>query len=300
MGAIVEPIALEPSKTTASTDQLRSPPGSPPGSLTTHRIGRYEIRDLIGCGGFSVVYEGYDPADQRRVAIKVCDRGEPDDHQRFHREAAIGRHLAHPNVTAIYDFGRHEGTLYLVQEYLPGEDLSDLILRRDSMELGRKLEILVHVARGLAHAHSNGVLHRDLKPSNIRLLADGRVKIMDFGSAKRPNVDGLLTEIGTIIGTVAYLAPECMVGEAPSASSDIFAFGVIAYELLAFRRPFAGHNLPSLIREVVTSTPTPLARVWPDCPPELAEIVESCLRREPVDRCRSALQLEGDLERLRA
>ncbi len=262
----------------------------------THRIGRYEIRDVLGSGGFAVVYKGYDPTDRRPVAIKVCDRHDTETRERFRREAAIGKRLAHRNLTSVYDFGADGSSLYLVQEYLPGEDLADMIRRRETRSLAQKLAILRQIASGLACAHARGILHRDVKPPNIRIREDGRVKIMDFGSAKRPQVDGKLTEVGMIVGTMAYMPPECILGQLPRARSDVFAFGVVAYELMAFRRPFDSGRIPHLIDQVLHSTPAPLA----DCPPDVAETIDRCLSKEPDDRWPSVAALELDLERLLA
>ncbi len=264
------------------------------------RIGRYEIRDVIGCGGFSVVYKGYDPVHRRPVAVKVCDRFDTETRERFRREAAISRLLTHPNLTRVYDYGSQDNDLYLVQEYLQGSDLADLIRRREPRSLARKLDILVQIAGGLACAHSHGVLHRDVKPSNVRVLAEGRVKIMDFGSAKRPRVDSLLTEIGMVVGTIAYLPPECLLGRPSGAAADVFGFGVLAYELLAFRRPFDAHRLPGLIDQVISAAPTPLSDSSPGCPPDVAGCVLRCLEKEPADRWPSFAVLEAELARLRS
>ncbi len=151
----------------------------------------------------------------------------------------------------------------------------------------------------MAHAHSKGVLHRDIKPSNIRVLDDGQVKIMDFGSAKRPIVDSGLTQIGTILGTLAYMPPECLSSQTPRASSDIYAFGVVAYELLSFRRPFDAKRLLNLLHQIQTTSPPPLTEMLPDFPSELAEIIHCCLQKVPEERPDFAT-LESDLKRLQA
>ncbi len=272
--------------------RLRLVASPPERAAQARRIGRYEILEAIGWGGFSVVYKAYDPLYRRSVAIKVCDRHDSEARERLRREAAIGKFLTHRNLTAVYDFSTGDSGLHLVQEYLPGEDLADMIRRREPRSLARKLDILTQVASGLACAHSHGVIHRDVKPSNIRILESGQVKIMDFGSAKRPQVDGKLTEIGMIVGTLAYLPPECINGQPSRACSDIFAFGVLAYELLTFRRPFDSKRLPELIDQVLTSNPT-----LTDCPPEVARTIHKCLHKEPADRWPSFTDLERNLER---
>ncbi len=269
------------------------------GSTRQDRLGGYLIFDVIGCGGFSVVHEAYCPVEGRRVAVKVCDRQDREARARFRREAAIGRYLDHPNLTEVLDLGRDGSTLYLVQEFLSGRDLADLIRGCQPTRLLEKLDILVQVASGMAHAHSKGVLHRDIKPSNIRVLDDGQVKIMDFGSAKRPIVDSGLTQIGTILGTLAYMPPECLSSQTPRASSDIYAFGVVAYELLSFRRPFDAKRLLNLLHQIQTTSPPPLTEMLPDFPSELAEIIHCCLQKAPEERPVFAT-LESDLKRLQA
>ncbi len=291
--AATEVMDLDRHRDREPSSARRLAPGSPT-PPTSHQIGRYEIKDVIGCGGFAVVYRCYDPLHRRLVAIKVCDQRDQETRERFRREAAIGKLLAHRNLTAVYDFGADGRSLYLVQEYLPGEDLADMISRREPRNLAQKLGILAQVASGLACAHSRGIIHRDVKPSNIRILDDGRVKVMDFGSAKRPQVDGKLTEIGMVVGTIAYMPPECLIGQPPRACSDVFAFGAMAYELLAFRRLFDGSRLPQLIDQILTSTPTPLT----DCPPDVAQVVDRCLCKEPAERWPSFAALEPVLERL--
>ncbi len=296
--AATEVIDLESER--AGDRPRRRVPGSAGRKADSQRIGRYEIRDLIGCGGFSLVYRGYDPKRQRPVAIKVCDRWDAENRARFRRESAISRILDHPNLTRVYDYGTQGTDLYLVQEYLPGSDLADLIRRREPASLAGRLDVLRQIAGGLACAHSHGVLHRDVKPSNVRVLEDGRVKVMDFGCAKRPQIDALLTELGMVVGTLAYLAPECLLGQSAGAEADVFAFGVLAYELLAFRRPFTANRLPSLIDQVLTATPAPLTESGPGCPPDVAVAVERCLAKEPKDRWPSFADLEAELERLLA
>ncbi len=280
----------------ASADRSRTA-GS--GGTRQDRIGGYLILDVIGCGSFSIVHEAYSPFGGRRVAVKLCDRQDREARARIRREAAIGRYLDHPNLTEVLDLGADGSTLYLVQEYLSGRDLADLIRDRQPGRLAEKIDILVQVAGGLAHAHSRGVLHRDVKPSNIRVLDDGQVKIMDFGSAKRPSIDSGLTQIGTILGTLAYMPPECLSGQAPQASSDVYAFGTVGYELLSWRRPFDARRLLSLLHQVQTTSPPPLTEIQPACPSELAEIIHSCLHKAPEERPDFAT-LEPDLRRLQA
>ena len=264
------------------------------------QIGKYEILDKIGSGGFAVVYKGYDPFIKRPVAIKVCYSRDTETRERFHREAEVAGRLEHRNVTRVYDFGIHEQMPYLVEEYLPGEDLAHMIRRGEPEDVATKINFMMQIAGGLEHAHSKGVIHRDIKPSNIRVLDDGKIKIMDFGTAKMTNVESNLTQTGMTLGTVAYLSPERLLGQdTGSAKSDIFSLGVLAYELFSFRRPFPGRSIPNLIDQVLNAAPVPLNESWPECPPSLADVVHRCLRKNPDERYSSCQELIGVLDSTR-
>ena len=264
------------------------------------QIGKYEVLDKIGSGGFAVVYKGFDPGIKRPVAIKVCYSRDEETRKRFHREAEIAGRLVHRNITAVYDFGLHDRMPYLVEEYLPGEDLAHMIRRKEPETLEEKLDVLLQIAGGLGYAHSRDVIHRDIKPSNVRILDNGRVKIMDFGTAKLANVESNLTQTGMTLGTVAYLSPERLLGEPSGTNSDIFSLGVVAFELLSFRRPFSGKNIPNLIDQVLNTPASPLEHHWPACPQSLSELVHKCLLKDPAQRYASCFELISDLERVRA
>ena len=263
------------------------------------QIGKYKILDKVGTGGFAVVYKGRDPYIKRTVAIKVCYSQDEETRERFQREAEIAGLLEHRNITTVFDAGVHERVPYLVEEYLSGEDLAHLIRRQEPEALSLKLDFLIQIASGLGYAHSQGVIHRDIKPGNVRVLDNGRVKIMDFGTAKLANVESNLTQTGMTLGTVAYLSPERLLGQPSGTNSDIFSYGVLAYELLSFRRPFSGRNIPNLIDQVLNASPIPLSEAWPECPKGLAEIVHRCLLKDPEERYSSCEQVVADLETLR-
>ena len=263
------------------------------------QIGKYEILDKIGTGGFAVVYKGYDPFIKRPVAIKVCYLRDEETCERFKREAEIAGRLHHRNITTIYDFGMHESMPYLVEEYLSGEDLAQLIRRREPETPEQKIEYLIQIADGMFYAHGQGVIHRDIKPSNIRVLENGRIKIMDFGTAKLADKESNLTQTGMTLGTVAYLSPERLLGHPCGTNSDIFSFGVLAYELLSFRRPFTGRSIPNLIDQVLNASPVPLTESWTECPPRLAEIVHKCLQKEPTRRYAALDEVRRDLDEVR-
>lgn len=263
------------------------------------RLGRYELIRRIGSGGVAVVYRGWDPEREADVAIKICTSANPKLRRRFLLEAQIAAALQHPNVTRVLDLGSEDDCPYLVQELLEGEDLSACIKRRDPMTLRERIAVLVQIARGLAHAHAQGVLHRDVKPRNIRVLPDGSVKIMDFGFAKLLDRDLNLTTKGVAIGTLGYVSPEQFRGEQVDARADVFSFGVLAYELLTGTRPFAGTSFPEISRRLLEEDPRPLHELNPECDPRLSGLIAACLVKdrewrlagfEPILRELEALQ----------
>jgi serine/threonine-protein kinase len=176
------------------------------------RIGKYEVVEAIGHGGFATVYKARDPLMKRLVAIKICADRDQDLRRRFLREAEIAGSLDHPNIVRGFDCGFDEAGVYLVEEYLDGEDLAHKIRARSSISYRARLAILIEVAQAMAYAHSKGVHHRDLKPGNIRVLDNGRVKLMDFGIAKMSTSQTPLTKVGTVLGTAGYVAPEQVLG----------------------------------------------------------------------------------------
>ena len=262
------------------------------------KIGKYEVLEKIGTGGFGVVYKGRDPFIKRFVAIKTCSSDADEMRRRFFREAEIAGNLQHRNVVTVYDFGVEGEVPYLVQEYLPGEDLDQLIARR-ALSDAQKLDYLLQIATGLQYAHAQGVIHRDIKPSNVRVVEGGRVKIMDFGIAKLAHLESQLTKTGMTLGTASYLAPEQIRGEDITHAADIFSYGVLAYELFAHRRPFEGQSLSNLFYQILSAEPPALTTFAAGCPPELAAIVASCLDKDPARRPRDGGELVAALEPLR-
>jgi tetratricopeptide (TPR) repeat protein len=263
------------------------------------KIGKYEVLRKIGQGGFGVVFEGRDPFIKRRVAIKTCSAEDEEIRKRFFREAEIAGNLQHRHVVTVFDLGVQDGVPYLVQEYLPGEDLSHKIKRRDPLTDYTKLSYLVQVAEGLEYAHAQGVVHRDIKPANIRILDDDSVKIMDFGIAKLASAETQLTHTGMAMGTAGYLPPEQIRGEKVDLRADIFSYGVMSYELLAGQRPFVADNMSAVLFQIIGQEPAPLPSVWPNCPPALERLVKKCLAKNPAERYASFTPLLADLRPLR-
>ena len=284
------------------------PRGSPASGVPAV-IGRYQVLERIGRGGFGDVYRGFDPVLKRAVAIKTCLADEPAVRQRFVREAELAARLVHPNIVTVHDFGADGEVPYLVQELLPGEDLAQRLARSigprstgpnlgddGDLALGEKLRLLLDVAAGLAHAHAAGIVHRDVKPGNLRLLPDGRVKILDFGIARELGAGSVLTGDDKAIGTLAYMAPEQARGELSDARADVHGWGAVAYELLSGRRAVPGHSPAAMIFRLLDSAPQPLGELAPETPAELAALVDRCLERDPAKRPRDGAELLAILE----
>lgn len=259
------------------------------------KIGKYEIVSKIGAGGFGTVYEGFDPLIQRKVAIKTCEVGTPEIRARTYQEAQLAGRLQHPNITTIYDFGLDGDVPYIVQEFLPGEDLDKRISQGEPISLHRKLKILVGVALGLEYAHKAGVMHRDIKPSNIRLLDGSAIKIMDFGIAKAQNAAVDITKAGVAVGSAGYMSPEQICGDPVDHRTDIFSFGLLAYELFTGRKAFRGDNLFKLLETVVKEEPTPMEELAPGLPPALYDLVRKAMKKEPAERFQNARELRDAL-----
>jgi serine/threonine protein kinase len=259
------------------------------------KIGKYEVTGKIGAGGFGAVYSGRDPYIKRTVAIKTCQLNDEEIKSRFFREAELAGNLHHRHITTIYDFGVENGIPYIVQEFLSGEDLDKKIKRAEPLPILRKVEILVAIADGLAYAHAAGIIHRDIKPANVRILDDGSVKIMDFGIAKSLQTESNLTQTGITLGTSAYLAPEQIRGEPVDRRTDIFSLGILAYELLTFRKPFRGEHLSTVLYKILNETPEPIETLSPDAPPTLAAAVNRAMEKQRENRYPSMDTLKQDL-----
>jgi hypothetical protein len=251
-------------------------PAPPP----MQRIGKYHVTKEIGSGGFGRVYSAIDPGFDRTVAIKVMSApGDPDLVQRFRTEATTVANLHHKNIVNVHDFGEQDGAPYLVMEFLDGINLQDLI-RQNSLSLLEKIEIMSEAANGLQCAHELGVTHRDVKPANIMRLANGSVKIMDFGIARiATDSTHHLTQTGFIIGTLTYMAPEQFNGAPADPQCDIFAYGVTFYELLTGTHPFASPNTGDTILRIMNSDPPPVSSCVPGCPEGIDRIVQATLAK---------------------
>jgi serine/threonine-protein kinase len=255
-------------------------------------IGKYEIIRSLGAGAMGEVYLAHQAAIGREVAIKTIlpnvAKGE-DAESRFRREAEAAGKLSHPNLVTIFDFDKDGDTLFLVMEFVKGDDLEDLVKQR-GLSQSQFLEVLAQVCDGLSHAHRNGIIHRDIKPANVRVIRDGRnlqAKVMDFGIARM--VDSSMTATGIVMGTVSYMAPEYIRGGGATAQSDLFAVGVMLYECLTGRKPFAGDNTTTILFKIVSEPPPPIdLSVFQGISPSVRNVLDKALCKEPADRFQTA------------
>ncbi len=261
------------------------------------RLGPYEILAPLGAGGMGEVYRARDTRLNRDVAIKVLPvhlASDPQAFARFQKEAKALAALSHPNILAIHDVGDEQGISFLVTELLDGETIQAR-LKWSAIPWRKAVEIATAIADGLAAAHSKGIIHRDLKPANIFLTSDGRVKVLDFGLARRSAAtesdDSTETSDGAVMGTPGYMSPEQIRGTAAGAPSDIFSFGCVLYEMVAGRRAFARPTRPETMTAILNDDPPDLADTGKEVPAELCAVINHCLEKDVEQRFQTARDL---------
>ena len=270
---------------------------TPDGEVT--RIGKYEILDVLGRGGMGVVYRGIDKQIGREVAIKTLTQGFLRDANmlaRFYEEGRRTGRLNHPNIVTVYDLGDDNGTPYIVMECVEGEPLDRMIRSGMQPSLPERLRILVEVCSALGYAHRNNVIHRDVKPANIFVQPDGTAKLLDFGIARleKRDQDNNLTQTGNLIGTVPYMAPERLRNEDVDGRSDIFAAGVVLFQLMAGQLPFSGAD--NVLMHKIMNEPHPrLSSIRQDLPASLEPILDRALAKSLDDRYPTAEEMAADL-----
>lgn len=265
--------------------------------------GRYRITSRIGHGGMAEVYEANDIINKKEVAIKLIRDDvmqNPVNLKRFENEATIAASLNHPNIVKVYNHGTVNGKPYIANEFVKGQNLKDVLDFRGRLSLEESLSIILQLVGALSYAHSRNITHRDIKPDNIFLLADGTIKLGDFGIAE---ADGLNTESikknGDIVGSVHYLAPEISKGKHATAKSDIYAAGVTFFELITGHVPFDKDSAVNVaVAHIREKFPSP-KKYLPDVPKEIERIILKCTKKAPKERYATANELYNDLIELK-
>jgi len=262
---------------------------------------RYSIVSRLGAGGMAEVYCAQDLQLGRKVALKLLHSrfsADPDFVERFRREASAAAGLQHPNVVGVYDRGDWDGTHYIAMEYLEGRSLQQILATVGPLAPSHAIDVVIQILRAARFAHQRGVIHRDIKPHNVIVGEDGRARVTDFGIARAGASD--MTETGSIMGTAQYLSPEQAQGHAVSARSDLYAIGIVLYELLTARVPFSGDSAVTIALKQVAEAPVPPSAYNQSVPQELDAIVLRALEKDPGDRFADADEFIAALEEVRA
>ncbi|MEA2307212.1 MAG: eukaryotic-like serine/threonine-protein kinase [Solirubrobacteraceae bacterium] len=262
---------------------------------------RYELGDRLGVGGMSTVQLAFDRRLERHVAVKLLAEHLAEDQlfvSRFRREALAAARLVHPNIVQVFDFGLDEGTgrHYIVMEYIRGQSGAEILRERGRLPVDEALEIVTQSCRGLDYAHRNGVVHRDVKPGNLLRSDDDVVKLADFGIAKAVSDESSITQIGSVLGTASYLAPEQARGEEAGPQADLYALGVVTYQLLSGRLPYEAASLTELALKQQREAPAWLHELDPAIPEPLAVAIDRALALDPAERPSTAEEFRIALE----
>ncbi|HZM49909.1 MAG TPA: serine/threonine-protein kinase, partial [Vicinamibacteria bacterium] len=271
----------------------------PPGTLVGER---YRIKAIVGVGGMGVVYRAHDEELDLDIALKVLrpDLGtDPDWIDRFRRELVLARQVTHRNVVRIHDIGESDGLRYLTMRYVEGRSLQAVMDQDAPLPVERAVHIVRQIAEALQDAHDARVVHRDLKPANILLEADDAAYVADFGVARSLDRDHL-TRAGAVVGTPAYLSPEQVCGEPVDGRSDIYALGILFYEMLSGQLPFHGESSAEILAQRITGHVRDIRETGIQVPPYVWGVISRCLERSPARRYQTARELVADLDRKQA
>src|ERR671931_1608300 len=263
---------------------------------------RFRLEEKIGAGGMSTVYRAYDPTLERWVAIKLMHRDistDPDQLERFRREARAVARLNHPHLVTVIDAGEDEGTPYIVFEYIEGETLKDRIRRLGRLPVAEAVAYAIEIGRALSSAHSHRLVHRDVKPQNVLIDPDGRAKVTDFGIARSMEAKGL-TATGRVLGTTDYVSPEQALGHQVTEQSDIYSLGIVLYEMLTGEVPFKADTQVAVAMKHVREPLPDVQRRRPEISAALAAIVERATAKETQNRYQDVGQMVHDLEEVLA
>jgi serine/threonine-protein kinase len=260
------------------------------------RIGKYELQEFLG-GGMSHVYKAQDTVLGRTVAVKILTESgcaDPETKARFLQEARMAGNFSHDNIINVFDFGEEQGRPYIIMEFLRGETLKDAIKGSRTGDLHKKLDIALQLARALEYIHSKKIVHRDIKPDNVHIDTSGRVKLMDFGIAKSQNV--ALTRIGFTLGTPYYMAPEQVLGQQVTAQVDVYAWGIMMFEMLTGMKPISGESIDKVFQQVLNE-PVDMEPLRARGVPEpLIDLIRRCTSKNAMDRPAGFAVICGELE----
>jgi serine/threonine-protein kinase len=268
--------------------------------LGSEIAGRYRLDRRLGAGGMSSVFVALDKVLEREVAVKLLAEHLAEDEAfvaRFRREALAAAKLIHPNIVQVYDSGKDEesGRHFIVMEYVEGQSVADLLRNDNVLSVEEAIDVAVQACDGLDYAHRRGVIHRDVKPGNLIRSSEGVVKLADFGIAKAAE-DSRITQIGSVLGTAAYLSPERTRGEEATPASDIYSLGVVMYQMLTGRVPYETGSLTELALRQQQGEPEPVSALNPEVGSELDRVVARCLASDPRLRYATAPELREALE----
>ena len=284
-----------------------STPLTPPPTGIPAKLGKYEVRREIGRGGMGVVYEGYDPAIERRVALKTLKTVESSPTSgsqtdsllvRLKREAQAAGRLTHPNIVAVYDFGEESvtgadgaqtNTAFIAMEFVEGRELSNYFTDNERFPTAEIVRIMSELLDALEYSHSRGVVHRDIKPANIILLKDGTVKVADFGIARIES--STLTQVGTVLGSPSYMSPEQFMGQTVDGRSDLYSAGVVLYQLLTAEVPFTG-QFSTIMHRVLNEEPTPPSVLNVQVPKAFDAVLKRAMAKRPDERFQTAAEFK--------
>ncbi|MET0626357.1 MAG: serine/threonine-protein kinase [Pyrinomonadaceae bacterium] len=267
---------------------------------TNQSVGEYRIVDFLGAGGMGEVYRAMHQKIGRVAAVKVLTQATQSSGfvERFFNEARIQASLQHPNVATLYDFCEVGGQPCIIMEYVDGQTISERIAAYGApLPLAETVYVFERVCEAIEYIHRNGVIHRDIKSNNIKISSQGQVKLLDFGIAKG-QTSQQLTQVGSVIGTLQYLAPELIRGGTADARGDIWALGVLLYEMVTGRTPFDAETIGDLCDRIDRVEYAPAAQLNPGVPREFTAIISRCLRKNPAERYASAADLLADARRL--